>query len=348
MSNRILIIEDDIELRENLKEILEYKNFEIWTADDGKSALKILENTVVDLIISDILMPNLGGLGVLSEIKLLKGFENTPFILLTGKASSEDQRYGIEQGADDYLIKPVAAEVLLNAVFASLGKKNKRETWAKNKLETGLKEDRKITFHEFRTPLAGVNSIFELMELLLDNFDKEEFDKLIQTGKESVNRINNTLNKLAIFNRLDHIVPSVSNFIFDIELLKKICEKKFNKLELFSWDSDILISFDLDHFNLIINELVDNAIKFSPLESPIYVALQDSVFCISNYQKNHQDIGAFEPKAFSQINRMNIEQQGLGIGLFICKKLANLNNAVLECEIAYDSRFYVNIIFSVD
>ncbi len=348
MSNRILIIEDDIELRENLKEILEYKNFEILTADDGKSALKILENTMVDLIISDILMPNLDGLGILSEIKLLKGFENTPFILLTGKASREDQRYGFEQGADDYLIKPVSAEVLLNAVIASLEKKNIRENWAKNKLETGLKEDRKITFHEFRTPLAGVNSIFELMELLLDNFDKEEFYKLIQTGKESVNRISNTLNKLAIFNRLDHVVPRVSNFIFDIELLKKICGKKFNKLELFSWDSDILVSFDLDQFNIIINELVENAIKFSPLESPIYVALQDSVFCISNYQKNHQDVGAFEPKAFSQINRMNIEQQGLGIGLYICKKLANLNNAVLECEIAHDSRFYVNIIFSKD
>ena len=345
MKSKILIIEDELDLQENLKDILEYNNFEVWTAVDGDDAIKIIEKIDIDLIISDILMPRLDGISFLSEIKLRKGFENTPFILLSGKSSKEDQRYGIEQGADDYLVKPVSARVLLNAVFSGLEKRKKREDWVKFKLENALNEDRKITFHEFRTPLTGVLSVFELMESMLDNFDKNDFSELIQSGMESANRITDSLNKLSIFNRLDHLLLSISDFKFDQELLKIISNRNYNKIEILTWSSEKLVSLDFNLFKFLIKELIDNAVKFSTLNSSIYISYEAGLFTISNFQNINNEIGIYDPMPFSQINRITIEQQGLGLGLYICKRIASLHNIIFKCEVELDSTFKVTVDF---
>lgn len=346
MKSKILVIEDEIELQENLKDILEYNNYEVWCAVDGADALIILEQTDIDLIISDILMPGMDGISFLSAIKLRIGFENTPFILLSGKSTKEDQRYGIEQGADDYLVKPVSSKVLLNAVFSSLEKKKKRERWVKIKLETALKEDRKITFHEFRTPLTGVLSVFELMESMLDNFDKEEFGELIRIGKISANRISETLNKLSVFKRLDHILPLITDFRFDLELLKDLSGENYQKLIISNWTSEKEISFDFNLFKFLIKELLDNAVKFSISNSPINLTYDSGVFTISNFQNVIQEIGNFYPMAFNQANRITVEQQGLGLGLYICKRIATLHNAFFNCEIDPDFKFKVTVGFN--
>jgi DNA-binding response OmpR family regulator len=345
MKNKVLIIEDELDLQENLKDILEFNNLEVWTAVDGEDALIIIENTAFDLIISDILMPRLDGISFLSEIKLRKGFENIPFILLSGKSSREDQRYGIEQGADDYLVKPVSSRILLNAVFSNLEKRKKREDWAQFKLENALKEDRKIIFHEFRTPLTGVLSVFELMESMLDNKDEHEFRELIQIGKQSANRITESLNKLSIFNRLDHLSVSISDFKFDQDLLKKISKGNYSRITISSWSSEKLISLDFNLFNFLIKELIDNAVKFSIFNSPIYLSYDAGLFTLTNLQNISSEIAVYEPKPFSQINRITVEQQGLGLGLFICKRIASLHNIFFKCEIQLDFTFKVTVDF---
>ena len=345
MKSRVLIIEDELDLQENLKDILEINNLEVWTAVDGDAALKIIEKTAIDLIISDILMPRLDGISFLSEIKLRKGFENTPIILLSGKSSREDQRFGIEQGADDYLVKPVSSRILLNAVFSGLEKRKKREDWAKFKLESALKENRKVTFHEFRTPLTGVLSVFELMESMLDNVDKNEFKELIQIGKDAANRITENLNKLSIFHRLDQLPVLISDFKFDQDLLKKISKGNYSKLTVLSWSSDNLISLDYNLFNFLIKELIDNSVKFSIFNAPIYLSYDAGLFTITNLQNINPEIGIFEPKPFSQINRIAVEQQGLGLGLFISKRIASLHNIFFKCEIELDFTFKVTVDF---
>lgn len=343
MKSKILIIEDETELQENLKDILEYNHMEVWTAVDGADALKIIDEIDIDLIISDILMPKLDGFSFLSEIKFRKGFENTPFILLSGKASKEDQRYGIEQGADDYLVKPVSARILLNAVYSSLEKRKKREDWAKFKLETALKEDRKIKMHEFLTPLTVVLSIFELMESMLDDFDRNEFIELIQKGKESANRITESLNKLSIFNRLDYLHLSISDFKFDHDLLKNLSKSNYSRVTVLTWSSDNLVSMDNNLFKFLIKELIDNAVKFTIPNSPVYLSFDAGLFTISNLQNINNDIGIYYPMPFSQVNRITIEQQGLGLGLFICKRIASLHNIFFKCEIESDFTFKVTV-----
>ncbi|WP_081625007.1 MULTISPECIES: ATP-binding response regulator [Rhodonellum] len=345
MNSKVLIIEDDIDLLSNFKEILEYNKMNVWTALNGREALEILEDIDFDVIISDISMPQLDGLSFLSTIKLRVGLENTPLILISGKISKEEQRFGIEQGADDYLVKPVSANTLWNAVYSSLEKKKKREVWAKYRLDLALKEDRKITFHEFRTPLAGVLSIFELMETMLEDLDKAELLELIQVGRQSANRINKSLNKLSVYNRLDTLTLAPSNFVFDLELFQKIAKDHYDKLTVIGWDFVNPISFDLKFFNYIIFEFIENALKFARLGSSIEVLYEGEVFSVSNQQDVFCEKGFYDPAPFSQISRAFIEQQGLGLGLYICKRIAHIQGVFFACEIEEDLRFKVTVDF---
>lgn len=346
MKNKILIIEDDEDLQQNLKEILQHNNFDVSTANNGNEALEILNDHEFDIIISDLLMPVMDGLSFMSNIKKRSGFENIPFIFLSGSLVLDDQRHCIELGADDYLHKPITSQSLLKAIYGGLEKRNKREKWAKEKMEVALKEDRRITFHEFRTPLAGVSSIFELMETSLNEFDKNEFHELIQIGKESISRVNESLNKLSLFNKLDMLILYKTKIEFDFEMFKLLAYKVHDKFSIGIWDFNGSIFFDRSLFNFLINELVSNAVKFSSIGYSINVSMEGNTFHISNHQDIIYESSIYEPKPFSQLKREYLEQQGFGLGLFLCKQIASLHGYPLKCEIDQNLKFHVFINFN--
>ncbi len=119
---KILIIEDNQDVRENTAEILELANYEVCTAEDGKKGVEIAKLTKPDIIICDIMMPELNGYDVLLHISKDKTTAGTPFIFLTSKAEKADMRKGMNLGADDYLTKPFEESELLDAIASRLKK----------------------------------------------------------------------------------------------------------------------------------------------------------------------------------------------------------------------------------
>ncbi len=119
---KILLIEDNKEMRENTCEILELANYQVITASNGKTGVDIALKEVPDLIICDIMMPELDGYGVLYLISKNPTTSGIPFIFLTAKAEKSDMRKGMSMGADDYLTKPFEEMELLNAVEARMRK----------------------------------------------------------------------------------------------------------------------------------------------------------------------------------------------------------------------------------
>lgn len=118
----ILLIEDDTILRENTSELLELANYQVVTAPNGKIGLEVAKNTLPDIIVCDIMMPELDGYGVLEG---LAGNENTkhiPFIFLSAKTERKDVRKGMDLGADDYITKPFEEEELISAIESRLAK----------------------------------------------------------------------------------------------------------------------------------------------------------------------------------------------------------------------------------
>jgi len=122
---KILIIEDNLEVRENLAEILELSNFETVTAENGKIGVHKAISEIPDLILCDVMMPELDGYGVLNILGKKPKTAEIPFIFLTAKAERSDFRKGMNLGADDYITKPFDQSELLDVIDRRIKKSDR-------------------------------------------------------------------------------------------------------------------------------------------------------------------------------------------------------------------------------
>lgn len=118
----ILVIEDNPDMRENITEILQLAPYQVVQADNGKQGVALARQTHPDLILCDVMMPELDGYGVLHIVGNDPVLADTPFLFLSAKADAADFRFGMNLGADDYLTKPFDDLTLLNAVELRLKK----------------------------------------------------------------------------------------------------------------------------------------------------------------------------------------------------------------------------------
>ena len=122
---KVLLIEDNQDIRESTAEVLELADFTVFTADNGKKGVELALANIPDIILCDIMMPELDGYGVLYMLNKNEVTANIPFIFLTAKAERADMRKGMEMGADDYLTKPFDDVELLSAIEMRLSKKDR-------------------------------------------------------------------------------------------------------------------------------------------------------------------------------------------------------------------------------
>ncbi len=155
MKIKILIIEDNNDIRESTAEILELAGYDVKEADNGKTGVELAKQYMPDLILCDIMMPDLDGYGVLYMLNKKPQTTTTPFIFLTAKAERLDFRKGMEMGADDYLTKPFDDVELLNAIESRLGKKEKQQAFYSKALH-GIE-------HLSHTATAGVTELQQLI-----------------------------------------------------------------------------------------------------------------------------------------------------------------------------------------
>lgn len=119
---KILLIEDDKDSRENTAEILQFANYQVITAENGRIGIAKARHNQPDLIVCDIMMPEMDGYAVLKSLGSQGSTAGIPFIFLTAKSDREDMRQGMNLGADDYLIKPFEEKELLEAISCRLRK----------------------------------------------------------------------------------------------------------------------------------------------------------------------------------------------------------------------------------
>lgn len=139
---KIVLIEDNEDVRENIAEILELANYEVKSAKNGKEGVAIVKSEIPDLVICDIMMPELDGYGVLHILSKSPETSSIPFIFLTAKAEKSDMRKGMNLGADDYLTKPFDETELLDAIEVRLKKSE-------------------IVKKDFSSDISGLNEFFD-------------------------------------------------------------------------------------------------------------------------------------------------------------------------------------------
>lgn len=118
--NKVLVIEDQPQMRTNLALMLQLNGYEVATAENGRAGLEAVRAAMPDLILCDVMMPELDGYGVLEALRQDDETAGLPFIFLTAKGDKREQRTGMNLGADDYLTKPVTEADLIASVRVRL------------------------------------------------------------------------------------------------------------------------------------------------------------------------------------------------------------------------------------
>ncbi len=135
--SKIVVIEDQPQMRRNVCLILEMENYEVFGAADGRMGLDLIREQQPDLVICDMMMPVLDGQGVLKELRANPATATLPFIFLTARGDKLDIRLGMNLGADDYLTKPVAREDLLAAVTSRLSRQQAHQSEVRSAKSAG-------------------------------------------------------------------------------------------------------------------------------------------------------------------------------------------------------------------
>jgi len=174
----VLLIEDDLALRENTAELLELSNYNVITAPNGKVGIDMALQHLPNIIVCDIMMPEVDGYGVLETVSANERTMYIPFIFLSAKTEHKEVRKGMDLGADDYLTKPFEEDELLSAIESRLAKSI---ILSKTKSDDSKKESDEND---------GLRSLNELKNFFDDNGELLDFSKgetIYQEGAHSNN-----------------------------------------------------------------------------------------------------------------------------------------------------------------
>jgi len=181
---KILFIEDDTTVRENTAELLEFSDYKVVTAANGKIGVEMARKEMPDIIICDIMMPEMDGYGVLQALARDPETQQIPFIFLSAKTEHKDIRRGMDLGADDYLTKPFEEEELINAIESRLAKVAILQKLRQNGEAPAQQEEQKInSLHDLREFMKGFDQhTYKAGEVIYEEGKQSNYFFLLDKG----------------------------------------------------------------------------------------------------------------------------------------------------------------------
>lgn len=348
----ILIVDDTPSNLQVLAGILEENEYDVGFAINGTQALDSLENTLPDLVLLDIMMPDIDGIEVCRRIKSNPRTKDIPIIFLSAKSKKEDIVIGFEEGGADYVTKPFSAAELIARVNTQIGLK--RATEELRILNANKDKFFSIIAHDLKGPFQG---LLGLTEMLQDNFDRLEQEQkltIIDDIHTSAFKFYAMLDNLLMWARVqmgrakaDKITFRLRELISEIfEIMKHNANNK--KISLINnIDENVVVFGDRNLTNRILHNLISNSIKFNT-ENGIITCSANLVGSIYEISVSDNGIG-IKPEALAKIFKIgeNISTQGTsgevgtGLGLILCSELAELNGGKIfvESKLGEGSKF---------
>jgi two-component system sensor histidine kinase/response regulator len=329
----ILIVDDNSQNLQVIGEILKSR-FRIAVARSGKQALSLLEDIRPDLILLDIMMPEMDGYETCSKIKSRKELRHIPIIFVTARREVDNLVKGFQVGGVDYITKPIDKLELLSRVTNHLDLYKSREIIKNQSLELAKAnrvKDRlfSIISHDLRGPVANLKMyVSAIASGKMDLYDPELFESFSQTLEDSYNLIDNLLiwsqkqqNKIALEKKRVNLHQLITE---NINLYSFYAKTKgvifINKL-----DKDVVIEADGNMINTVIRNLINNAVKFTSNGDTITAGYKQENSKMTIYI---EDSGAGIPEKdaallFHEEEKLITEdsngEKGSGLGLSICK-----------------------------
>tara|TARA_B110000305_G_C19444691_1_gene644072 strand:+ start:674 stop:1810 length:1137 start_codon:yes stop_codon:yes gene_type:complete len=347
---RILVVDD---ISENLRVVgtmLRNDGFAVAIAQSGQQALKQVEAQLPDLILLDLMMPEMDGFDVFRKLKQDERYLDIPVIFLTASSEIPDMVKAFEMGAVDYVTKPFKEVVVLARVRTHVELKYSKDRLvnANHKLRELVNDKNEfigMASHELRSPLSSIMGILQIMmedEETSKEQIEDDLNVMFAASEQMLNLINNLLN----VNLMDEGKLIVNSDIVNLnEVVASTVQTYSNRAE--AKEQKILIETDgelepvyVDPILLmqVIGNLITNAVKFSPKGTTISVRVKrkaGNVVCeIADEGPGFtkEDFGKIFQK-FSKLSaRPTARESSNGLGLSIVKRLTEVMNGTVECE----------------
>jgi len=348
---KILIIDDAEYILDTTAAILKFEGYQIQTSTNGKLALNLLKEFHPDLILCDISMPKMDGFAFLEKIRLDNNYKRTPFIFLTAFADKSNVRLGMEKGADDYLVKPFTRDELISAINAQFKKHQYLEQQLEEKVTKLGQSIVTVLPHEFRTVLNQISGTARYINSNYNSISADDLFELTNDILSSTERLIKITENYLIYARLESFTYSktkrllLRSFKTDepIPIIKDIalhCAKKYQRESDLIFEEgiqNIYCELSTESFYKIFSELIDNAFSFSEKGQSVKISskiISDNFieFCIEDKGRGMSENQINSIGMLVQFERNVYEQQGLGLGLSISKKIVELHDGEFKID----------------
>ena len=343
---KILVIDDEVMLREAIVLGLRAENFEVFEAEDGITGMQLARTVMPDLIVSDINMKGMDGYDTLAALRTDKSTANIPFVLMTGRADLKSMRHGMSLGADDYLPKPFRLHELVDVVRTRLRKQQALRDEADRKLSELRSNISMMLPHELLTPLTGIIGMAEMIVNEAPGLRPPELREFGNDIKLSGVRLHRLIMNFLVYAQIEltAVQPERVRALRETAPLPvrgPIEAAARRKARDAGREAALRLEFEnasaaISESNLtkILEELIDNAFKFSAAGHPVTVrTLTDGVWTeliVTDAGRGMKPEHVANIGAYVQFERRIHEQQGSGLGLAIVTRLAELHGGHLS------------------
>ena len=340
---KILIVDDVVSNVLLLKILLTNEKFQVCTANNGRTCIEMAKKEHPDLILLDVMMPDINGFDTAVVLKKDEETKDIPIIFLTALNTPQDLVHGFQVGASDFLTKPFNKEELVMRVTQQISLVAAKRIIEKQNAElkaTLSNRDKmySVIAHDLRSPMASIRMVLNLvvqsasvetvgpeLYMLLDQANRESeevhdlLDNLLKWTKSQTGRLSVVLQELD----LNDIVPGV------VEIFDVIAQTKHITLELKKTDAPLKVTADNDMLKTVLRNFMSNAVKFSPENSTIQIIMANEGD-FARVSVKDQGVGIAADRLGSIFHKGETTygtggEEGSGLGLQLCQDFARKN-----------------------
>lgn len=355
-SRKILIVDDNYKNIELAVSLLQGENYEIAIAGSGEEAFFIIDEFKPDLILLDVMMPEMDGFEVCQKLKSNSTLKDIPVVFLTAKSDLEDILQGFRLGGVDYIKKPFNQDELLMRVKTHVDLKKAMElVKCQNNEKSALLS---ITAHDLKNPLQAIWGLVDIVETKYDELNKTDVLEILNNIKASTKTAISITKDLLDLHKYESGKFNLKLIDFDYESLllriiainSSIANSKNIKLN-FTKDAEsiTIINADKTKFERVFDNLISNAIKFSEKNTSIIIRIlnrgNQSIISIKDEGPGFTDKD--KELVFTKFAKLSAKPTGgetsNGLGLSIVKLLVEAMNGTVDfkSEVGVGTEFFV-------
>jgi two-component system sensor histidine kinase/response regulator len=338
----ILIVEDNAIVMESIAESLRVNGYTVLQALNGIEAIPLAQTHLPHVILSDIMMDGMDGYTLLNELRKDPATALIPFLFMSAKTDFEDIRFAMNLGADDYITKPFTPTSLVTTIKTRLSKHAMMQSAVHDKIKQLTENLAYAMPHELRTPMTAIMGCADLIKRNLEPLNTEEIllcSELIDTSVRRLYRLIEQFNHYAQLTLIEadavrrkqlysQLTMYSGDTIHEFSLEEATRNGRSNDIIIDDNIGDAILPIKPYYLEMIVREVLNNAFKFSSSDSPIRIVLSKTTdyYSIIVQDKGRgiskQHIRSIE--AFTQFDRQQYEQQGVGLGLALVRKILDL------------------------